>query len=306
MGRKTGSRPVDARSKGSRIPVRAARPDRHWLYVALTGGAIAIVVFALLAFVVAVAGFGVVCQNSLASSPAPIAGHAPPVVVASASSAHRFALAPLNPAFTRYVRSLSLGRLRAGREAHGMGYIPSPIDFSYLKGVAADLGGSTAYPSSYDLRGQGKLSDIEDQGQTGCCWTFATMGSLESALLPSDPESFSEDNLTLNSGFDSSFNQDPGDSGNAYNAGGNALMSTAYLARWAGPVLTSQDGFDDYYTPPGLAAAKHVQDVLYIPPRTSWSDNSAIKAAVMNYGAVYTSMYADDGMCSSSYSEYYN
>ncbi len=105
----------------------------------------------------------------------------------------------------------------------------------------------TTYPSSYDLRTLGKLSAIEDQGQTGCCWTFATMGSLESHLLPADPESFSEDNLALNSGFDSSYDHstDPNDSSSAYMAGGNALMSTAYLARWAGPVLASQDAFDD-------------------------------------------------------------
>ena len=134
------------------------------------------------------------------------------------------------------------------------------------------------------------------------------MGSLESHLLPADPESFSEDNLALNSGFDSSYDHstDPNDSSSAYMAGGNALMSTAYLARWAGPVLASQDAFDDGITPSGLVAKKHVQNVLYIPPRTSWDDNDAIKSAVMTYGAVYTSLYADDGMSSSTYSEYYN
>lgn len=117
-----------------------------------------------------------------------------------------------------------------------------------------------------------------------------------------------EDNLALNSGFDSSFDQstDPNDSGSAYNSGGNALMSTAYLARWAGPVGASQDAFDDGTTPSGLVAQKHVQNVLYIPPRTSWDDNAAIKSAVMTDGAVYTSMYADDGMASSSYSQYFN
>jgi C1A family cysteine protease len=183
------------------------------------------------------------------------------------------------------------GPLRAGNEKHDFGLIPTPIDFSYLRGARTSVK-ATAYPSAYDLRALGKLSPIEDQGQTGCCWTFATMGSLESSLLPSDPETFSEDNLVLNSGFDSSL----AGAANAYNSGGNAPMSTAYLARWGGPVAASQDAFDDSYTPPGLTDAKHVQDALYIAPRTGALDNDAIKDAIVNHGAVYTSMYAADDM----------
>ena len=128
------------------------------------------------------------------------------------------------------------------------------------------------------------------------------MGSLESCLLPTDPESFSEDNLALNSGFDSAL----AGADSAYDSGGDALMATAYLARWDGPVAASEDAFDDGYTPPGLVAEKHVQDALYLPPRTGPLDNDAIKAAVEDHGAVYTSMYADDGMCGSYDSEYFN
>ena len=288
-----GPQPADAGGASVRRGSRRTAPLTHNTRVAI----------ALLTFFVVVVGAGVLCQSSLASPRARLAGHATATAAASVS---RLAVAPVNPAFTRYVRLRSLGRLGSGLGKHGMGLIPSPIDFSYLSGANARLGASgassTAYPSSYDLRDLGRLTDIGDQLQTGCCWTFATMGSLESALLPSDPESFSEDNLALNSGFDSAL----AGADSAYNSGGNALMSTAYLARWAGPVLTSQDGFDDSYTPPGLVAQKHVQDVLYIPPRTSSGDNDAIKSAVMADGAVYTSMYADSGMCSSDYSEYYN
>jgi hypothetical protein len=116
------------------------------------------------------------------------------------------------------------------------------------------------------------------------------MGSLESCLLPVDPERFSEDNLVLNSGFD----YDP------YNGGGNADMAAAYLARWAGPVATSKDAYGDGLTPPGLVADRHVQEALYLPARTTPQTNDAIKAAVMAHGAVSTSMYADGGMCDST------
>ena len=42
-------------------------------------------------------------------------------------------------------------------------------------------------------------------------------------------------------------------------------MSTAYLIRWSGPVDESEDAYGDSYTPSGLTAKKHVQEVLYVP-----------------------------------------
>lgn len=75
--------------------------------------------------------------------------------------------------------------------------------------------------------------------------------------------------------------------------GGNAAMSTAYLSRWDGAVLEAADPY-----PSAPSGAKyhvvdsdyHVQNVLYLPYRKNAKDNDAIKRAVMEYGAVYTSM----------------
>jgi C1A family cysteine protease len=153
-----------------------------------------------------------------------------------------------------------------------------------------------ALPNSYDLRALGKLSPVENQGQHGTCWAFAALGSLESSLLPSDPEVFSKDNLVLNAGFD----PDP------YEGGGNSLMASADLARWAGPVSTTEDAYGDSSTPPGLTAEKHVQDVLYLPSRSGPLDNDVIKQSLMSYGAVYTTLYADEGMCGSTTSPAYD
>ncbi len=63
--------------------------------------------------------------------------------------------------------------------------------------------------------------------------------------------------------------------------GGNEFMSTAYLARWSGPVNNGTNG----------PVQQHVQDVYFIPDRTSSTDNANIKTAIMTYGAVYTEMY---------------
>ena len=206
--------------------------------------------------------------------------------------------APLNPAFTAFLKSRSPVRTahdRAGLVRQSLGLLPSPIDFSSLK---YSFAGSRvlSYPSSFDLGALGRLSPVQDQGQHGTCWAFAATGSLESSLLPADPQVFSEDNLVLTAGFD----PDP------YEGGGNSLMASADLARWAGPVSSTEDAYGDSFTPPGLSAEKHVQDVLYLPSRSGALDNEAIKQSLMTYGAVYTTIYADAGMCGSTTSAAYD
>jgi C1A family cysteine protease len=207
-------------------------------------------------------------------------------------------MAPPNPAFLQYMSvARPLGVQNVTPDGHGLGYIPSPIDRSYLAGQSVfperPLG---TLPSSYDLRDHGKVSPVKNQLQCGDCWAFATMASLESNLLAVESWDFSENNLKNTHGFD-------------WGAcdGGNGDMSTAYLARWddasyqAGPVLEAADPYNQYppYTSPaGLSEQKHVQEVLMLPPRTAWSDNDNIKQALMDYGGVWTSYYA-----SGSYSD---
>ena len=53
---------------------------------------------------------------------------------------------------------------------------------------------------------------------------FATYGSLESILLPTENRDLAENNLKNTHGFDLSCC-----------AGGNEFMSTAYLSRWSAP-----------------------------------------------------------------------
>ena len=206
--------------------------------------------------------------------------------------------APVNPAFSAFLRSRAAARTarsNAGLAGRSLGLTPSPIDFSSLKRSFAGSQVLTL-PSSYDLRALGKLTPVEDQGQHGTCWAFAAMGSLESSLLPAEQAVFSEDNLALTAGFD----LDP------YDGGGNSLMASADLARWAGPVASSEDAYGDSFTPPGLTTEKHVQDVLYLPARGGPLDNEAIKRSVRSYGAVYTTFYADYGMCGSITSPAFN
>ena len=96
--------------------------------------------FALLAFLATLAGLDFVCQPSLASPLPPIARQAR---LSGASSAPSLAAAPLNPAFTAYLRSRSMSALRSGPAQHGLGLMPSPIDFSYLRSAQMGLKSSS-------------------------------------------------------------------------------------------------------------------------------------------------------------------
>lgn len=190
--------------------------------------------------------------------------------------------------------------------AHALGALPSPFDLSYMKGQhpakqarPSGLPALVGYSPTYDLRGLGKLTAVRDQGSCGGCWTFATMAALESRLLPDETRDFSENNLDDTAGYDL-----------LPCAGGNYLMSAAYLSRWSGPWNETDDpytvtGNKQAPTYPSANAQKHMQEVLYLPDRGSSTDNDNIKWAVSTYGAVYTTYYDEAQYHNSTYDSYY-
>ncbi|WP_373485871.1 lectin like domain-containing protein [Acetobacterium malicum] len=182
--------------------------------------------------------------------------------------------APVNPAFLEYQSALEAGNITtATASGHGLGHIPEPLA-PIVTTVTADID-TASFPASYDLRSTGRLTAIRDQGELGNCWAFASLGSLESYLKPTAAADLSENNLRWNNGFDYGLDQ-----------GGNAAMAIAYLARWSGPVSESSDPYGSSQKT-GLVPTYHVQQVEYLPESAD-----AIKAALMDTGAVYTSIYA--------------
>ena len=218
-------------------------------------------------------------------------------------------LAPVNPAFEEYLAKRQQGVVSLQQNEMSRGYIPGPVKLPAPSGaVPALVAGPLTLPSSYDLRTLGKLTPIRDQDGCGDCWAFATYSSLESCLLTNETWDFSENNLNVSSGFDIGCCN-----------GGNSYMSAAYLARWSGPVSQSDDPetWTGCTTVSGVAPRKHVQEVLFLPVRTSATDNNTIKQAVMTYGAVYTAIlvtggagylppYSDAYYNASTYAYYYN
>jgi len=161
--------------------------------------------------------------------------------------------------------------------------------------AAAPWTGRT-YPAKYDLRKLGRASHVGKQNDHGTCWIFAAIGSLESCLLPGTRLDFSENHMADFQGSRLHFE------GRA-----PSTISTAYVARWEGPVLDR----DDPYPHPGasregLRAVRHVQEVLFLPPHGSPLANSAIKWAVMRYGAVDATMAYESSGFNAATSAYYS
>jgi len=212
-----------------------------------------------------------------------------------AQAATVFKTAPVNPDFTAYIKAHDLNQVKNQTgSGHRLGHIPAPLDLSHLKGKKTSR--LTSFPSSYDLRDLGKLTPVKDQGACGSCWAFATYASLESYLLPLEKRDFSENNMKNTHGFDW-----------RPCGGGNQLIATAYLARWSGPIDEAGDPYSPYdgTSPTGLPPEKHVQHAYFIPDRSGPLDNDGIKQALMDYGAVFTSMYYNDNYYNSNHYTYY-
>ena len=114
---------------------------------------------------------------------------------------------------------------------------------------------------------------------------------------------FSEHNMITNSSYfdEHGYNHGAKD-------GGNALMASAYLARWDGAVLESDDPYPSSSAGikyKELASDYHVQNILYLPYRSDSLDNDEIKSAVMKYGAVYSAFKVNYSYFSNNNKDYY-
>lgn len=147
---------------------------------------------------------------------------------------------------------------------------------------------SEALPTRWDSREHGWITPVRNQNPFGTCWTFAAFATLETQLKKSGRGEwdFSEKNMASLHGF-----------GLDVDTGGNNDMAAAYLLRWGGAAEEANDpyraGKTAWAENPSapLDPSIHVQNVVWIPPRTSATDNDALKRAIMEYGAVSSSIY---------------
>ncbi len=175
----------------------------------------------------------------------------------------------------------------------GVIYIPSSLFENYL-GFAYNWDNETytasltdtalgnALPTRYNYAEEGRLPKVQDQGQEGTCWAYATLSAIESSLLPNENYEFSRKHL-VNYSRKLSSNKN----------GGDYSLSMAYLTAWKGPVSDNSNGFGK--------VKKHLQSAQFLTPK----DQEEMKRMVFKYGGVETSIYLQRSV-SADGSPYYN
>ena len=233
------------------------------------------------------------------------------VAPAAPARAAELQAVPENPAFVEYAQKKKRAVLRTlSDDGHPLTFVPSPVKLPVVKTPVLSDGkvqpaASNELPAALDLRTVRGVTAVKDQGSCGSCWAFATFASLESFIkykqAPGKTMNFSEEHLNQNSGFDYGECQ-----------GGNYDMATAYLARWNGPVATSDVPYPYAASAPPTVQAdedanvrRHVQNVWYLPERKNFTDNNQVKTAVKTYGAVGVSIYYSAMYYNSANAAYY-
>jgi C1A family cysteine protease/PKD repeat protein len=200
--------------------------------------------------------------------------------------------APLNPNFIDYVNN-NTKDIRKSTGGYGLGYIPSPmyIHFNENPNKESTKKSTEEIPVSYDLRALDFVTPVKDQGSLGACWSFSTMGAIESRwkILGYGEFDLSEQNMATCHGFEAGIND-----------GGSAFLATAYMTRLSGPVTEASDPYK--LDPNATCHSTGLVHPAYSP--IAWllpDDRNVVKKAIMNYGAVTSSIYMDLGKLSGKY-----
>lgn len=172
-------------------------------------------------------------------------------------------------------------------------------------------------PEAYDLRNDGIITEIKDQGYSGACWAFSSLKAAESnaikkGLVSLEDADFSENHLTWFSFHGSEKNKDPLridgfypisiDKTAPYLWGGSALMASFTMARWSGIVdeqtapfnansIKEQENMANKMTKSGeklrYQADYHMQNATCYDN----ADRDMIKQALLEKGALSVGLY---------------
>lgn len=206
--------------------------------------------------------------------------------------------APANPDFIKYIQNIKNG-IEPNKTTEGfvLNEIPLSVLPDFTNYLSLKSNKNVQFDAYYDLRILNLVTPAKNQGSCGCCWTFATVGSIESYWLKNGFGTYdlSEQNIRTCNGFMVDID------GSC--TGGNPKKSAAYMLRKDGPVLEIDDAYNvdqnetcnSSYTP-----VAYIGDFRIFP-----TDQATVKQAVIDYGALYTNMYYDAAYYNSSANTYY-
>ena len=198
--------------------------------------------------------------------------------------------APLNPGFIKYQEDKKMGLLsNINSEGYHNSIIPHPTDYKIE--ISQNFKTRISFPARFDLRDEGYLTTVKNQGSCGSCWIFATLGSVESfwKKLGVGTYNLSENNAGNENGFEG----DPCE-------GGNAKKLTPYLIRGDGPISEADDpypyGVGKMHLNPMSNPQGIVTEARFFP-----NDWDVIKQSITDYGGLYSSFW-----WFGEFSDYYN
>lgn len=172
-------------------------------------------------------------------------------------------------------------------------------------------------PAAYDLRDDGIITEIKDQGYSGACWAFSALKSAESNaikkdLVSLDQADFSESHLAWFSFHGSEKSKDPlktdgfyplsMDTSAAYLWGGSALIASFTMARWSGIVSEQTAAFTSDSEEEQQSMAKKMaksgeklryQSDYHMQNATCYdnADRNTIKQILLEKGALSLGLY---------------
>ena len=165
-------------------------------------------------------------------------------------------------------------------ETRGRGLLDPPVDLSHLDGNWRLAASTEALPARWDWRQQSIVTKVQNQGACGSCYSFATLGSLESQIQVKggDKYDFSENNAAECNYEEKNCNW------------GNIWLVSSYLSAY-GTVLESCDPSDPSDQPCNRSCPyiKTVTDMWalgskQVPPVET------LKGWLRTYGPLYIAM----------------
>ena len=137
---------------------------------------------------------------------------------------------------------------------------------------------SISIPSKYDLRDElaekGMKLEVKDQMQTGLCWGFSSLSTVEAnlALNNGEEENFSERHMEYNTSKSFLDRQENEWALNRYAGnGGTSTTAFTYYSRGTGPIpeelmpFENNEAIIDINTMPKNSEIKQVENMVYLP-----------------------------------------